>query len=137
MSEPSEALWWAGDNEEFFKVGPYAAREEALGEAKAYFGEDSGIYLMQARLADWSPPDASSIIDLMIDNSDELFFEDGFDDMAGTKEAIANAEAELNELLSGWLNRWRDIFPTPTSFGWMGPQEFIPAQEADAGQVTA
>lgn len=130
---PSAAAWWAGDNEEFFRIGPCGTREEALGEARGYFGEEATIHLIHAAIADWCAPGGDQVIDMMIDNSDDLFVEDGFPDMAGTKEAVAAAEAELDHLLATWLAKHRAIFPDPTSFGWIGEREILPASAMSAG----
>lgn len=119
------ASWWAGDNEEFYRVGPCVSRDAAIAEARSYFGEDCWLHILEAELARWAPPSGSQVIDMMIDNSDELFFEDGFDGMAGTDDEVARAEAELDALLAGWLERHRSIFPTPSAFGWMGAREQI------------
>lgn len=121
--------WWAGDNDEHYRVGPCESRDEALAEATDYFGDAETIFLIEACVATWGAPSADSVIGDMLDNCDDLFAEDYPDGLDGTKEEQAEAEKELQAALDGWMAKWSRIFPTPTRFACSRNHETVAQPE--------
>ena len=128
----SDWEWWAGNNDENYQIGPCASRDEALEEACDYFGDDADtIFLIEATRAQWWSPRASTVIDELLNNCDDLFADD-WPDLCGTKERRAEAEGELQSALDVWMNKWRDeIFPTPTRFASTRNSEAVSVASAD------
>ncbi len=120
--------WWAGTNEEFMNIGgPFPTREDAIAEGRHSQGGDP-FWIVEASIADWTAPTASSVLDMIAENADELFYEDGFDgEFNGGKDAMQVAENDLQTVLNEWFLRHLHIFPTPTAFGCSGPPEQIDA----------
>lgn len=123
--------WWAGDNDEVYRIGPCGTRAEALEEALDYF-DGHTVYLIEATRRDWPAPSAVSVIDDMLNNADDLFSED-LPDLNGAREQHKRAEEDLQRSLDAWMNRWRDvIFPAPTVFGRTRNAEIVLAHDCEA-----
>lgn len=120
--------WWAGTSEEFMNIGgPFTTRDEAIAEGR-HCNDGDPFWIVEASLANWRAPSASSVLDMIIENADELFYEDGFDgEFDGGKDALEAAENDLQTVLNEWFLRHLRIFPTPTAFGCSGPSEQIDA----------
>lgn len=117
-SRPPEWGWWAGTSDEFMNLGgPFATREEAITEGRNQQCGDP-FWIVEARLASWSPPDAAKVMDWLAEQGDdnELFYDDGFPGLQCSQEIEREAEADLQSVLADWLNRWLHILPTPTAF---------------------
>jgi hypothetical protein len=129
---PDEAPWWAGTTSEYMNIGgPFATREEAI---KAGRDEQCGepFCVIQARLHKWGAPDASAVIDQWVEQSDEYFFEDGFDGFVGGSHAEKAAEEDLQAVLNAWFERHKYICPAPNALAWSGNEEIIDAAEQEA-----
>lgn len=125
--------WWAGSSEEYMNIGgPFPTRDEAVRTGREWQGGDP-FWIIEARLSEWFPPDASNVIDIIVDNSDELFYDDGFPGFDGGKEAEKAAEEDLQRVLNEWFQRHQGIFPAPTAFDGTANLEQIDASAIEAG----
>lgn len=123
--------WWAGTSDEFMNIGgPFATREEAIEAGRDHQCGDP-FWIVEARLAVWSPPSAAAAMDEMADSSDELFYDDGFPGFDGGREAEKAAEADLQSVLNEWFARHQHILPTPTAFDGCSKAETIDARDTD------
>jgi hypothetical protein len=122
-----EWRWYGGDNDEFYNVGPCATREEAIAEARARYGADVRLYVVEGAPQALQPPDAEDVILHYLEGSAQ----DGFDaehrecDREGGADQVRAADEELQELLNGWLDRWRHTFATPNLFAACRNEEVI------------
>ena len=109
--------WWSGPDDEFYRCGPHATREDAIEDARSNYDDRTYIYVIEAVPQMWPAPDAVRVIEDLFENSDDLFSED-YPDRCGTPDENKQAEQELQVALNAWMDKWRDkIFPTPTTFG--------------------
>lgn len=107
--------WYAGDNEEVYRYGPHDTREAALDDAFGNNNAGATIYVIEA-VSQQLHLSARHTIECMLDNSDELYGDEGNPGREGTAAAIRAAEAELQILLDDWLDRHRGTFTEPTMF---------------------
>lgn len=117
--------WWAGSTEEYMNIGgPFATREEAIKAGQEDMLGDP-FWIVEACLHKWQAPDAWSVMDMMADNTDEFFYEDGFPGWDAHKDVVKAAEDDLQSIMNEWLKRWQMILPTPTAFSGCGKAERI------------
>jgi len=139
-SEPAEIgspwEWWAGDNEEFYQSGPHGSRGAAILAGRADFGPDRQLFVIEAASGRWSPPDADTIINEMMENADDLFVEET-PDLEGPADDLDEAKAELQLALNHWFRRHSTIFPTPTSFAATRNAEILAPALAGIGRLPA
>lgn len=120
--------WWAGTTEEYMNIaGPLPTRDEAIAAGR---DDQCGgpFWIVQAATYDWRPPDAESVLDMLADNSDEYFYEDGFPGFDGAPEEYEAAKADLNDALKSWMDRHKHILPNPTAFSGTSNLEQIDAR---------
>jgi hypothetical protein len=131
--DPSRWQWWSGPDDEIYRCGPCATREEAISEAQSNYDDAEVIYVVEATSQIWPAPSARSVIDDMFENSDDLFSED-YPEPIGTDAQMQEAESELQAALDCWMEKWRHvIFPEPTRFGRTRNEEAIAASGMEAG----
>jgi hypothetical protein len=127
--------WWVGTSDEFMNIGgPLLSREAAIEEGRGHQGGDP-FWICRATLHTWAPPSAESVMDLMADQSDEYWFDDGFPGFDGGKDAEKAAEADLQQVLNEWFARHLGIFPAPTAFAASSATEQIDAPPAAPADV--
>jgi hypothetical protein len=126
--------WWAGTSEEFMNLGgPFATREEAIAEGRHQQCGDP-FWIVEARLAEWSPPDAEDVMNRLAESGDDyqMFYEDGFPGFDCSAEVEKQAEADLQGVLTDWFARWRHILPSPTAFSGTSGLEQVDALPRDS-----
>lgn len=131
--------WWAGTSEEYMNLGgPFASREEAISEGR-FQQAGEAFWIVQARPAEWSPPDAEDVMNRIAESGDdyEMFYEDGFPGFDCSDEVEKEAQADLQAALDGWFGRWQHIFPTPTSFSGTSGLERIDDANSDRDATLA
>lgn len=129
-AKSTDWAWWSGPDDEYYRNGPFATREEALVEL-----DEEGGYIIEAQMNA-----VTFSADMLINN--QYFEDEGFDfdncepDRIGGADAIGAADAELQALLDGWLDRWRHTFVAPNMFAGSrngecvaGVAEATPAEE--------
>lgn len=131
MTEKTKGGWWASHDGEFYKVGPLATREEALTEGAEQFG-GRAFYIVEAGLHEIKFSAAAIIDDQYFDDDDLWYDSDGADRCGDSKVA----DAELQQLLDGWLAKHIGTFRSPTAFAWSRNEEMIPAG-AVSGEISA
>lgn len=131
MNDTTKGGWWASHDGEFYTVGPLATREQALKEGAEHF-DGFAFYIVEAALHEIKLS-AAAIIEHQYFEDEDLWYDgDGADRCAGSVEA----DAELQQLLDGWLAKHIGTFRTPTSFAWSRNEELIPAG-AVSGEISA
>lgn len=123
---PEPFSWWSGSNDEFYTNGPFATREQAVGEL---CGE--GGYVVEAARMPVTFSVDQLIEDQYFECDDYFSGENGEPERTGGADVVAAADAELQALLDAWLARWRHTFNQPEMFGRMGPVERI---EPESGE---
>ncbi|GEM_PF-4568342 len=131
MTDKKNSGWWASRNGEFYTVGPLETRAQALDEGASEF-EGDAFYIVEAGLHEIKFSAAAIIDDQYFDDSDLWYDSDGADRCAGSEVA----DAELQQLLDGWLTKHIGTFRTPTAFAWSRNEELIPAG-AVSGEISA
>lgn len=113
--------WWAGDSEEWFYIGPYASREEAIEEATdaatgEFQDEDDGgvwtvgIYVVEARqdplrIADWIK--AYDLLDVAEEEVSESDRASEYDDDEFFKCSIEQ-QRDLEERVKRACDEWQE-----------------------------
>ncbi|MBO9724341.1 MAG: hypothetical protein J7530_08200 [Novosphingobium sp.] len=127
MTDKTNGGWWASHDGEFYNVGPLDTREQALKEGASEF-EGDAFYIVEAGLHEIKLSAAA-----VIERQYDLWYEgEGADRCAGSAEA----DAELQQLLDGWLAKHIGTFRNPTTFAWSRNEELIPAG-AVSGEISA
>ncbi|WP_313434327.1 hypothetical protein [Novosphingobium sp.] len=131
MTDTRKGGWWASRNGEFYNVGPLETREQALKEAASEF-EGDAFYIVEAGLHEIKLS-ATAVIERQYFEDEDLWYDgDGADRCAGSEAA----DAELQQLLDGWLSKHISTFRSPTAFAWSRNEEMIPAG-AVSGEISA
>lgn len=104
--------WWAGKSEEYFGLGPVATREDAIAEGRAD-DPGAGFFIIEAAVHKVRFSADRLIEDQFFEN-DDLFDCDHVEpDRLGDH---ATADAELQVLLDGWVEKHRATFTQPNMF---------------------
>ena len=128
MAHTDGWAWYSEPDNEFFANGPFATREEAIGEL---CGE--GGYIIEALKHDAVSFDAQRLIEQQYAEQEDLFdFDHGEPGRRGTKEEIASADAALQAALDAWCATYRHTFEQPNMFAASRGEEWIAAEEEPA-----
>lgn len=125
--------WYAGSNSEWYEIGPYETRDQAIDQARAHFGADFAFHLVEAQTGAIRF-DADQVIERFLENeAGDLFDADHQEaDRAGAGIECEAADLELQRLLDDWLDRWRHTFARPNIFAATRNEEVIAAQTETA-----
>lgn len=121
--------WYAGTSAEWYQCGPHTSRDEALADARATFPAGVDIHLIEGRRGAIKF-DAVQVIERFIEyDAGDLFDGEHRDpDRVGNAYDVDAADQELQELLDGWLDRWRGTFTTPNLFADARNEEVVSAE---------
>lgn len=118
-------MWWASRNEEDYIVGPEPDRDAIIALARNNF-DGEPFHIVEAVLRDVATifPSAIRFVEDVLDRAadDGVFGECGDYGLLGTAE---EAIAELDHAISGWVERWRHILPTPLEFAKVRSHEWV------------
>ena len=109
--------WYSGSSEEYFRNGPFDTRDEAVDalDGEGGFVIEAEVYPIELS--------ADRLLDHQYFEADDLFdYEHGEPDRKGN---FAEADAELQQLLNAWLDKWRDTFVQPNMFCRHSAAEYI------------
>lgn len=123
--------WYAGNNDESYSCGPFDTREEAIEEARSQFGDDAGIYVIEAikdevRLCDYIG--ASSILEEAEERAYDLRNQDSDDNIF---DVSSKMEKDLAIMLRTACDAWQikhDLLFIPWCFTGTRNSEFIPPE---------
>lgn len=133
----NDAGWWVGRDDEYLNIGgPFKTRNEAITCGRAEQGGDP-FYICFSAVMGWTAPDAASVIEQWVENTDEIFYEDGFDGFTGANgktdlQLEREAENDLQVILNEWMDRHKAMLPsgttfyTPTHGEWIDKPEPLP-----------
>lgn len=131
VAAATSAGWWAGTSEEYFQLGPFASREDAIREARCEEYHFDGFHIIEAGTYGITLSARRLLDDQYDENAEDLF---DFDHAEPDRRAGADeANAELQNLLNEWVAKWSHTFVAPNMFAWCRNSEYFPAEEqADA-----
>ncbi len=121
--------WYYGDGEQSENyLGPCDTRDEAIEAGRSYFsGETFAIIeAVKGSTESLCPPSADDVISMIIDQNEDQWGDDGWDDFDNPAEAKI-AEAELDTLLKTWWSKHHHVFPAPWLFADTRNHEVFPA----------
>ena len=121
-------MWWASRNEEDYIVGPEPDRDAIIALARNNF-DGEPFHIVEAVLRDVATifPSAIGFVEDVLERAadDGAFGEYGDYDLLGTADEREAAIAELDHAISGWVERWRHILPTPLEFAKVRSHEWV------------
>lgn len=127
----TEWSWWAGRSDEWMDLGNYSSREEAINEGRNQVGEGEGDFVIMEATNLMPPPlDADDVLnnyfEWLGDNGDYYSGEADYPEWTLDKEQQKIAEAELQEFLTAWSEKWLiGHMPQPDMFGSTRNREVI------------
>lgn len=129
MSRESEWSWWAGRSTDWMDLGNYSTREDAIIGGKDSLGEGGGDFIIMEATMGILSMRADDILERFMDHvsdNHELYTGEGdYCARDGDKGFIAQADAELQVLLDGWMEKWRHTFTSPDAFVSTRNQETV------------
>lgn len=118
--------WWSGTNDEYMTNGPFACREDAIEALDGYGG-----YIVEAKRYPITFSAERLINEQYFECEDYFCGEYTEPARYGDADFVATADAELQQLLDGWLAKWSVSFIQPEMFCRQRNDEYIPADGED------
>lgn len=116
--------WWAGQNEEWFELGPFDCKADAINDGVAEY-EGDPFWVMSA-VSGKLQFSAKRMIDEQYFEADDLFdFDRSEPGRRGSKEEAEIADKALQDMIDAWTFQWSHTFVTPTMFSKHGEMHRI------------
>lgn len=105
--------WWAGSNDEWYALGPFATRDEAIRSGRYDYDYLGGFHVLEAlptdniRLSDWIPG-----VDRLLEDAEENLNDSTLRCLEYDDDTVFDASTEqvleLEKLLKETIHRWQD-----------------------------
>jgi hypothetical protein len=133
MASDKPYRWYhgAGSTPDAYTGGDFATREEAVADGQAYY-EGDVFSIVEAQKGAFSVPTASDLMAYWLEcwDDDDMGGEDACE-WRGKPDQVKAAEADLQALLDGWVERHGAIIPEPWCFNDTRNEETF-NEEADS-----
>lgn len=121
-------MWWASRNGIDYIVGPEPDRDAIIALARNDFNGEP-FHIVEAVLrgvATIFPSAIEFVEDVLERAADDGAFREYRDyELLGTADEREAAIAELDHAISGWVEKWRHILPTPLEFAKVRSHEWV------------